>query len=86
MRKHPKKHMYTNQQNQNQPQGSGVETPMHTMNRRSLLIDTNIQSKQHCNTVLLLIILTIIDTQFLKNLKKKKQKKSSGITNPKNSN
>ena len=39
-----------------------VETPMHTMNWRSFLIDTNIQSKKHCNTVLLLIILTIIDT------------------------
>ena len=25
--------------------GGGVETPMHTMSRRSLLIDTNIQSK-----------------------------------------
>ena len=40
----------------------GVETPMHTMSGRRLLIDKNIQSKLHCNTVLSLIILTIIDT------------------------
>ena len=40
----------------------GVETPMHTMSWKSLLIDTNIQSKQHCNTVILIIILTTIDT------------------------
>ena len=38
------------------------ETPMHIMSWRSLLVDTNIQNKEHCNTVSLLIILTIIDT------------------------
>ena len=62
---------------------SGVETPMHTMSWTSFLIDTNIQSKQHCNTVLLLMILTIIDTQFLK---KSQKKINCGITNPKNPN
>ena len=46
---------------------------MHTMSCRSLLIDTNIQSKSLCNTVLLLIILTIIDTYFLPISKKKKK-------------
>ena len=62
---------------------AGVEVPMHTMSWRRLLIDTNIQSKLHCNTVLLLILLTIIDTQFLKNLKKKNKCR---ITNRKNPN
>ena len=40
----------------------GIETPIHTMSWRSLLIETNIQSKWQSNTVLLLVILTIIDT------------------------
>ena len=39
----------------------GVEIPMHTMSWRSLLIDTNIQTN-NIVTVILLIILTIIDT------------------------
>ena len=39
----------------------GVETPIHTMSRRFLLIDRNIENKYHCNTEISLIILTIID-------------------------
>ena len=42
--------------------GEAVENPMHTMSWRSLFNDINTQSKYCCNTVLLLIILTIIDT------------------------
>ena len=55
----------------------GVETPMNTMSWGSLLIDINIQRKEHCKTVLLLIISAIIDTYFLKNLKKKKKIKQN---------
>ena len=53
----------------------GVETTMHTMSWMALLIDTNIQKNNIVNTVMLLIIITIIDTS----------KNWSEITKPKNS-
>ena len=58
-----------------------LRPPMKTMSWRNLPIDTNIQSKKHCSTVILLIIVNITDAYLLPI-----SKKLSGITNLKNSN
>ena len=42
-----------------------LRPPMKTMSWRNLHIDTNIQSKKHCSTVILLIIVNITDAYLL---------------------